>query len=270
MMIQNLRTRHAIVRSRLCFVSPCPVLLLSITLICLLFLSPALADPNYEYVREVLEEEAEFHGQDNSYYHEDSKPAQDETSESSRRAQERDAEFEAKVQNLSRQEQKKARQKKKQDARLVSCLLRASGNRDYYAVLGLSRKQALSQSIPQWLRRLVPSEKLRFFDLSASDIRKAYRSMATRVHPDKNHDGRADRAFMALEDAYSILSDKNQREEYDETWSFQSWDGWNDRQTRVVQTTQATLMTVVRVVTMVKKVVGPFAVPVGILAAVFL
>ena len=47
-------------------------------------------------------------------------------------------------------------------------------------------------------------------------------------------------------------------------------DGWNDRQTQLAQTTQATLMTVVRLVTMVQKVVGPFAVPVGILAAVFL
>ncbi|OEU08798.1 heat shock protein DnaJ, partial [Fragilariopsis cylindrus CCMP1102] len=51
---------------------------------------------------------------------------------------------------------------------------------------------------------------------SERDIRKQFRTRAMQIHPDKNNDGRAQEAFIAVENAASILSDKQQRNIYDE------------------------------------------------------
>ena len=52
---------------------------------------------------------------------------------------------------------------------------------------------------------------------SASDIRKAYRSLALRHHPDKNPGAReeAERRFVAISAAYETLSDESARAAYD-------------------------------------------------------
>lgn len=70
-------------------------------------------------------------------------------------------------------------------------LLRAHHRNDLYAVLGV-RPRA-----------------------SQSSIRKAYRSLAKRVHPDKNRDPRAAAAFDVLRDAYEELMSPARREAYD-------------------------------------------------------
>ena len=64
--------------------------------------------------------------------------------------------------------------------------------RDYYDVLGVSRKA------------------------SNSDIKKAFRSLARKYHPDKNPgDEEAEALFKEVQEAYAILSNEDQRRQYD-------------------------------------------------------
>ena len=51
---------------------------------------------------------------------------------------------------------------------------------------------------------------------SADDIKKAYRVLAMKYHPDRNPgDAAAEKKFQQISNAYSILSDENKRREYD-------------------------------------------------------
>ncbi|GAA3026958.1 DnaJ C-terminal domain-containing protein [Microbacterium dextranolyticum] len=66
-------------------------------------------------------------------------------------------------------------------------------DKDFYKVLGVSK------------------------DISDADLKKAYRKLARKYHPDSNQgDAAAEAKFKEISEAYSVLSDKNQREEYDQ------------------------------------------------------
>ena len=54
-------------------------------------------------------------------------------------------------------------------------------------------------------------------DVSAADLKKAYRKLARQYHPDSTQGDAAKEAkFKEISEAYSVLSDKDQREEYDQ------------------------------------------------------
>jgi molecular chaperone DnaJ len=64
--------------------------------------------------------------------------------------------------------------------------------RDYYEVLGISR------------------------DASQGDIKKAYRKLAMKHHPDQNPDDpRAEEKFKEIGEAYEVISDEEKRAAYD-------------------------------------------------------
>ena len=64
---------------------------------------------------------------------------------------------------------------------------------DYYEILGVNRSA------------------------SASEIKKAYRKMAIKYHPDKNPgDTKAEAKFKDAAEAYEVLSDQNKKARYDQ------------------------------------------------------
>ncbi|MGJ3405149.1 DnaJ C-terminal domain-containing protein [Glutamicibacter sp. Je.9.36] len=64
--------------------------------------------------------------------------------------------------------------------------------KDFYAILGVSK------------------------DASEADIKKAYRKLARKYHPDTNQgDAAAEKKFKDISEANSVLSDKEEREQYD-------------------------------------------------------
>ncbi len=66
-------------------------------------------------------------------------------------------------------------------------------DKDFYQVLGVSK------------------------DVSAADLKKTYRKLARKYHPDSNQgDAKAEAKFKEISEAYAVLSDTEQREEYDQ------------------------------------------------------
>jgi DnaJ family protein B protein 4 len=50
---------------------------------------------------------------------------------------------------------------------------------------------------------------------SREEIKKAYRSLSLKWHPDKNQDPEANGKFQKISEAYEVLSDENKKAEYD-------------------------------------------------------
>jgi curved DNA-binding protein len=73
--------------------------------------------------------------------------------------------------------------------------------KDYYEILGVDR------------------------GASASDIKRAYRKLALKYHPDKNPgDTRSEERFKEINEAYEVLSNPTKRARYDQVAdSYQSW-----------------------------------------------
>ena len=66
-----------------------------------------------------------------------------------------------------------------------------SDKRDYYEVLGVSK------------------------DADDKELKKAFRSLARKYHPDKNDAPDADEKFKEIQEAYAVLSDSEKRRNYD-------------------------------------------------------
>uniref|UniRef100_A0A667ZU63 Zgc:122979 n=1 Tax=Myripristis murdjan TaxID=586833 RepID=A0A667ZU63_9TELE len=74
---------------------------------------------------------------------------------------------------------------------IVPCLAKPEG-KDFYKVLGVSP------------------------DSNEDEIKKAYRKMALKFHPDKNSDADAEDRFKEIAEAYEILTDPKKRSIYDQ------------------------------------------------------
>lgn len=84
-------------------------------------------------------------------------------------------------------------------------------NQDYYKVLGVDR------------------------NANTEDIKKAYRNLARKFHPDKNPgDKEAEKRFKQINEAYEVLSDAEKRAKYDQLGrGYQQWQqtggvNWDD------------------------------------------
>ncbi len=66
-----------------------------------------------------------------------------------------------------------------------------SSKKDYYDILGISK------------------------DSNASEIKKAYRKLAMKYHPDVNKEDDAEERFKEINEAYEVLSDDNKKSRYD-------------------------------------------------------
>ncbi|NIP31084.1 MAG: DnaJ domain-containing protein, partial [Candidatus Dadabacteria bacterium] len=64
--------------------------------------------------------------------------------------------------------------------------------RDYYEILGISK------------------------DAKKAEIKKAYRKLALKYHPDKNPDKEAEEKFKEISEAYAVLYDDEKRRLYDQ------------------------------------------------------
>ncbi len=77
--------------------------------------------------------------------------------------------------------------------------------RDYYKILNVDKKA------------------------TEAEIKKAYRKLAVKYHPDKNPDNKeAEEKFKEVSEAYEVLSDKDKREKYDRLGA--NWNKFNPNQ----------------------------------------
>lgn len=54
---------------------------------------------------------------------------------------------------------------------------------------------------------------------SADEIKKQYRTLAMRYHPDRNVESGAETRFNAIQKAYDVLVDPRKRDEYDQKFN---------------------------------------------------
>jgi hypothetical protein len=216
-----------------------------------------------EYVRQVVEEDQEAHGSAYDYRNpeesirqqEDARQAEQARMERERAEQirlQREAEFEAELARMNVEQQKAARKQKRKDAGIVRRILRAAAKKKHYAVLGLRNWE-------------IKVGRFTLFKLDTKDIRKAYRKTALLVHPDQNRDGRANEAFVAVEESASILSDENMRAQYDDEVRLRRIQRRQQMKTVFAKVYGAFHANVARGFWVFRRIMGPFATPLLIL-----
>jgi hypothetical protein len=243
-----------------------------------------------EYLKEVLEENRDEYAND-YYYQEEPLSSSSSSSSSQQQQQQRKAEeearlareyadriaaereraFEKELAKMNADQQKAALQQKNKDAKINKQVLKAAKNGNHYAVLGIRNWQLRIPPREFHIARYsvtIPGITIRH--TSTKDIRRAYKRRALAVHPDKNRDGSAEEAFVAVENAATILSDDRQRAAYDEQVKQRNQARRDQAKQVVGGVTNSVGQYMGRVVWVFRSVLGPFATPVIVIGAILI
>ena len=198
--------------------------------------------------------------------------------EEERRAQEqadklaaqRERQFQSELDRMNEEQRKAALRQKRKDKRRVQAVLKAAKHNDLYGVLGLNnwtlKTNEIRLKIPgiPWGGLVIPSITIK--ETTDKDIRRSFRTMSKLVHPDKNRDGHATEAFIAVEEAAAVLGDPTQRAAYDEERRRQRSDELDSKKHAVTTTVRSFWNVSAQTIKTTKTVLGPFATPVFIIA----
>lgn len=168
---------------------------------------------------------------------------------------------------------KKLLQQRKRDAKTVDRIYKAFQSKNYYAVLGIriyifSNLRISNRTItivPKHFALRVPGFEL--FYISERQIKRAYREMAKLVHPDKSKDPRAVEAFLLVEKAAAVLLDDETRSEYDIMLQMERKERRTIIANQVRQGVERSFFVTSTLLRSVRKILGPFTIPVAVLVA---
>ncbi|GMH69174.1 hypothetical protein TrST_g2298 [Triparma strigata] len=117
----------------------------------------------------------------------------------------REAAWEQELKAMKKNERQEAIRRRKNDKKVIDKVLKS---KSAYETLSLK---------PKWYEVW----KKEGVGVSVKQVKKAYRNMAKRIHPDKNKDSRAEDAFDMLQEAYEILSVPESKKAYDRKLNLQ-------------------------------------------------
>ncbi|GMH78171.1 hypothetical protein TL16_g07699 [Triparma laevis f. inornata] len=100
---------------------------------------------------------------------------------------------------MKKTERNEAIKRRKSDKKIIDRLLKS---KTHYQTLNLN---------PKWYEFW----KKEGSNVSVKQVKKAYRNLSKRIHPDKNKDVRAEDAFDMLQEANEVLSDAESKKAYD-------------------------------------------------------
>jgi hypothetical protein len=250
-----------------------------------------------EYVRQVIEEDQdhyydEYHADESVYQEGDNEEEEEEEEEeiidegqrrrneeerlareaATRLAEKREREFQSELDRMDEEQKKKALKQKKIDGRIVQSVLKAAKHNNLYGILGIRnwkiRIPSREINIASLIKFTIPGISIK--ETSERDIRKQFRTRAMQIHPDKNKDGRAQEAFIAVENAAAILSDKQQRNIYDEENKLYRSNRLQANRRLMTTIILSAWNVIRRVVKILKTFLGPFFVPVSIVLAMII
>jgi hypothetical protein len=236
--------------------------------LCQIDITMAVND-DYDYVKEVLEEDERHYGNDADHTTPEDLVKQqkaqaeqqrlaEEQGKADRIAAERERAFQKDLAKMNEDQKKAALRQKKRDARMVRQILKAEDNQNLYQVLGMRNWNVGIPARQFYIGPLhIKLPGITIKQTTTKDIRKAFRTRTKQIHPDKNRDGRAKEAFIAVENAASILSDETSRKQYDKQLLLAR----EERHTNTNAIFVHSWTTVRHVFRAILAILGPFAAP---------
>ena len=183
---------------------------------------------------------------------------------------------EEKIVHEEQQQQRRRRYRRNKKGeridRRVKSVLKAVKNNNLYGIMGIRNWNV---RIPSWDINLwglfsctVPGFTIK--EISEKDLKRQFRKRALQVHPDKNKDARAKEAFVAVENAATILLDKQRRKEYDEMIKQHRSEQFQIYHTLMKTCIQSAWTMIRNFAMIVKTFLGPFFVPVLIIGIIII
>merc|ERR1711862_733245 len=158
----------------------------------------------------------------------------------------------------------------KKNSKLINHIIKSYNNKNYYSVLKLQ---------PLWMNDMIskiPYPISNILPLSCHDeksIKKSYRKLSKKIHPDKNNSNKNNNsieAFIALEESTKILLNNVTKKEYDNNLRMirnEVYNTWLKRYTYILNIIKNIIINVRNVF---KIIIGPFLTPFLIMFSVLI